>query len=212
MYHFRMSTSRKEDLNQKGLRQKLRKITDFYISYVGKKTSIRRDCDIPVRINKTMSIIGRKEDLNQKGLRLQFCKFCRLFVEQERRPQLEGIATEVNEQTTNRRDGVGKKTSIRRDCDPGPVMVTSLPSPQERRPQLEGIATSIHVRQRARASRRKEDLNQKGLRHDPSDNSYISQQERRPQLEGIATHFWRHLTPEVVEQERRPQLEGIATF
>ena len=133
---------------------------------VGKKTSIRRDCDSPSREKKSDGWISRKEDLNQKGLRPMCLRrflnerrqerrpqlegiatarasrdFSKIFLAQERRPQLEGIATQLS--------------SI--------VLFRSL-MPQERRPQLEGIATRHEFPELMRLPCRKEDLNQKGLR------------------------------------------------
>ena len=105
--------SRKEDLNQKGLRP----FAQFF-----NKADIRR-----------------KEDLNQKGLRPSIIFFL-ASSGQERRPQLEGIATH---------------TFLRQLC---------ISHRQERRPQLEGIATFAGALFVCCGSRRKEDLNQKGLR------------------------------------------------
>ena len=110
-------------------------------SYVGKKTSIRRDCDAVLLALYWAISSSRKEDLNQKGLRL-------------------GL------QTIPYSLLVGKKTSIRRDCDRSARRAFNyLKVLQERRPQLEGIATLYTTLEpRLILKRRKEDLNQKGLR------------------------------------------------
>ena len=107
---------RKEDLNQKGLR--LNFVVVIHVSpFVGKKTSIRRDCDSHETSKTGRHLLRRKEDLNQKGLRLpQLPHPVVQGVVQERRPQLEGIATSFVTGLKYTRL-VGKKTSIRRDCD-----------------------------------------------------------------------------------------------
>ena len=206
--------------------------------HVGKKTSIRRDCDISNRSKFSLILfVGKKTsirrdcDLIMASLSMQMVVW------------------------------VGKKTSIRRDCDYFLFSLSLSSILQERRPQLEGIATRHKNVPVAAFNCRKEDLNQKGLRHlgagtlllsclvgkktsirrdcdgvywwlvreweqvgkktsirrDCDVNSkslkYVSpKQERRPQLEGIATSNGKRCLALAVQQERRPQLEGIATF
>ena len=159
----RTSSSRKEDLIQKGLRRMVNKIsfpsmqerrphlegiatesstTHLSQQYdVGKKTSFRRDCDPPIlkiRIGVVVNV----------GKKTSFRRDCDTFFPL----------------SLPRFFRVGKKTSFRRDCDGFFSFFSTFFGVQERRPHLEGIATLKLVEKQHTTACRKEDLIQKGLR------------------------------------------------
>ena len=129
---------------------------------VGKKTSFRRDCDFPASRTLKMALVGKKTSFRRD------CDFLfrrrRFVFQQERRPHLEGIATQYDRKRPSfcecRKEDLiqkGLRLSSSLGCNP--------PKEQERRPHLEGIAT-LRRRFFCVFCRRKEDLIQKGLRHD----------------------------------------------
>ena len=136
-------------------------------SFIGKKTSKRRDCDDGYE-RGLAKINYRKKDLKKKGLRL-FVEHLNLhFLPpiQEKRPQKEGIATQLLV-ISFQLHPIGKKTSKRRDCD----------------------SIRDFKDQNKKRGDRKKDLKKKGLRLRNSNvpPSLEVVQEKRPQKEGIAT-------------------------